>query len=211
MRKSGVEDLRRRVAKEAALLLYTMQEKEYKQAKLKAAKILGSRVLPSNLEVALELDRIAAEREGEERKRRLVEMRKEALRIMEALGRFHPRLVGSVWRGTARRNSDIDITVYTENPEEALDVLKSNGFQITRTEWQTITKNGEEKRYLHIYVASSTGNEAEIVVAPLQEMDARRKCEVYGDEITGLTIKQLKQVMKENPAQKFLPISEGLS
>ena len=211
MRKSGVEDLRRRVAKEAALLLYTMQEKEYKQAKLKAARILGSRALPSNLEVALELDRIAAEREGEERKRRLVEMRKEALRIMEALRRFHPRLVGSVWRGTARRNSDIDITVYTENPEEVIDVLKSNGFQITRTEWQTITKNGEEKRCLHVYVASSTGNEAEIVVAPLQEMDARRKCEVYGDEITGLTIKQLKQVMKENPAQKFLPISEGLS
>lgn len=207
MGKGDVEDLRRRVAREAALLLYTMQEKEYKQAKLKAAKILGVHVLPSNLEVAFELDQIAAEREGEERTRRLVEMRKEALRIMEALRRFHPRLVGSVWRGTARRNSDIDITVYAENPEEVLDALKSSGFQMARTEWQTVTKKGEEKHFLHIYVSSSTGNEAEIVAAPSQEMNARRKCEIYGDEVTGLTIKQLKHVLKENPTQKFLPFS----
>jgi len=204
------ERLRRRVAEEAALLLYSGQEKEYKQAKLKAAQILGARVLPSNLEVALELDRIAAEREGEEREQRLVQMRKEALRVMEALRRFHPKLVGSVWRGTARRNSDIDITVYAENPEEVLDVLKGSGFQITRTEWRTVARNGEEKRYLHIYISSSMGNEAEIVVASLQEMDAKRKCEVYGDEVTGLTVKQLKQVLKENPTRKFLPTSNKL-
>ena len=204
------ERLRRRVAEEAALLLYSGQEKEYKQAKLKAAQILGARVLPSNLEVALELDRIAAEREGEEREQRLVQMRKEALRVMEALRRFHPKLVGSVWRGTARRNSDIDITVYAENPEEVLDVLKGSGFQITRTEWRTVARNGEEKRYLHIYISLSMGNEAEIVVASLQEMDAKRKCEVYGDEVTGLTVKQLKQVLKENPTRKFLPTSNKL-
>ena len=52
-------DLKQRVAREAANLLYFGAEKEYKQAKNKAAQILGTNFLPSNLEVAVELDKIA--------------------------------------------------------------------------------------------------------------------------------------------------------
>ena len=204
MRKSGVEDLRRRVAKEAALLLYTMQEKEYKQAKLKAAKILGSRVLPSNLEVALELDRIAAEREGEERKRRLVEMREEALRIMEALRRFHPRLVGSVWRGTARRNSDIDITVFHSEPEKILKTLENFGYKPKRIERQSFVKKGMEKTSFHIFLTVSK-YEVEIVVKPEEEIEKVEFCEIYGDKITGLGIKELEKVLRNNPLKRFVP------
>jgi len=40
------------------------QKKEYKQAKMKAAKNCGVRIMPTNLEVALELDEIAEETEG---------------------------------------------------------------------------------------------------------------------------------------------------
>ena len=58
------EDLKRRVAREAATLLYFGAEKEYKQAKDKAAKTLGAHFLPSNREVALELDNVTEEQEG---------------------------------------------------------------------------------------------------------------------------------------------------
>jgi len=54
-------NLRRKVSKEAASLLYFGAEKEYKQAKLKAAKTFGVHFLPSNLEVAIEFDKIAEE------------------------------------------------------------------------------------------------------------------------------------------------------
>ena len=70
--------LRKRIAREAASLLYFGVEKEYKQAKLEAAKIVKSKFLPANLEVALELDKIAEENEGPARKERLIQMRKEA-------------------------------------------------------------------------------------------------------------------------------------
>ncbi|RJS86281.1 tRNA adenylyltransferase, partial [Candidatus Bathyarchaeota archaeon] len=76
------QPLRRRVAREAAFLIYTSQEKEYKQAKIRAAEILGARTLPSNREVAEELDAIAAELEGESRLERLIRMRREALEVM---------------------------------------------------------------------------------------------------------------------------------
>jgi hypothetical protein len=199
------QNLRKRIAREAALLLYTAQEKEYKQAKRKAAKILGARILPSNLEIALELDKIAQEREGEERAKRLIQMRKEALRIMETLANFNPKLVGSVWRGTAHHNSDIDISVPTDKPQKVLETLLKNGFKIEKTERQTITKNGKKKSSLHVYLTLPMGNKAEIVITSTQNKGKVWKCEIYGDKVTGLTINQLKQLLKENPTKKFLP------
>jgi predicted nucleotidyltransferase len=97
------------VAAEAARLLYTGAAEEYIQAKEMAAEGLGSKAVPSNYEVAVELDRLADEAEGGDRQRRLVEMRRTALRVMRSLSGFSPRLIGSVWRGVARRGSDIDL------------------------------------------------------------------------------------------------------
>ncbi|MDH5460241.1 MAG: hypothetical protein OEW71_04305, partial [Candidatus Bathyarchaeota archaeon] len=75
--------LRRKVAREAASLLYFGVEKEYKQAKLKAAKTFGVHFLPTNFEVAIEFDRISEEKEGAARQERLIQMRKEALKLMK--------------------------------------------------------------------------------------------------------------------------------
>jgi predicted nucleotidyltransferase len=119
--------LRRRVAREAALLLYSSQEKEYKQAKHKAAETLKTRILPSNREVAEELDRIAGERECTTRKKLLLRMRREAQEIMDALKDYSPRLVGSVWRGTARQNSDIDLLPRPQSGPESASKAKLQG------------------------------------------------------------------------------------
>lgn len=64
MIRNSQSDLKQKIAREAAILLYYGTEKEYKQAKLKAAETFRSRFLPSNLDVALELDNIAEETEG---------------------------------------------------------------------------------------------------------------------------------------------------
>lgn len=196
---------RKRVAQEAAGMLYTGQEKEYKQAKLRAAKILGVHVLPNNAEVAIELDRIAEEREGKTRQERLVQMRREALRIMRVLKNFGPILVGSVWRGTAHRNSDIDIATYAKNPQEIVSTLQKNNYPIKRTETQTVTKKGKKRQSFHIYVDFLSNNNAEIVVRSPEDICCQVRCEIYGDIVTGLTIKQLQMVLEENPKQKFLP------
>jgi len=125
--------LKQRVAKEAATLLYFGAQKEYKQAKDKATQTFGVHFLPSNLEVALELEKIAEENEGTERKERLIQMRKEALAAMQLLSGFCPVLIGSVWRGTIKQGSDIDIAVYADDPEEIVAVLRAEGVKISKT------------------------------------------------------------------------------
>lgn len=196
---------RKRVAREAAILLYTSQEKEYKQAKKRAAQTLGARVLPSNLEVAEELDKIAEEREGELRRERLLQMRREALQVMQPLKKFHPKLIGSVWRGTARQNSDIDIVAFSSAPKDVFAQLQKSNFRVVKTEWLAVTKRGRKESSFHIHLILPSGNEVEVVVRSPERISLSERCEIYGDIVTGLSFSQLKRVLEENPLRKFVP------
>lgn len=204
-------ELRRRVAREAANLLYIGAEKEYKQAKIRAAENLGVNILPSNLEVAMELDKIAEENEGATRQERLVKMRREALKLMKILEKYNPVLVGSVWRGTIHRNSDIDINVYHDHPEEVLATLEQADVQIVEKGWTTMTKGGGWQRVYRTLVRLQSNEEAEIIVRNPAEYGTREKCEVYGDIISGLTIHDLEKVLSKNPTQRFVPFSRRLN
>lgn len=198
-------DLKHRVVREAATLLYFGAEKEYKQAKQKAAQTFGVHFLPSNLEVALELDKIAEENEGTKRKERLVEMRREALDVMRLLVGFCPVLVGSVWRGTIKQGSDIDIAVYTEAPEEVVKILKAKGVKVSKTAWTTVNKQGATLESYHIYAETSAKHGLEIVARSREEAGKKRKCEIFGDELKGLSTKELEKVLANNPTQQFIP------
>ena len=198
-------DLKCRVAREAATLLYFGAEKEYKQAKVRAAQTLGSHFLPSNLEVALELDKIAEENEGAKRKERLIEMRKEALKIMKLLYDFYPVLIGSVWRGTIKQGSDIDIAVYADEPEVILEVLKAGDVRVLKTMRTTVNKRGSTTESFHIYAETLAKYGLEIVVRSREEAGKKRKCEIFGDEMKGLNTKELEKVIDENPTIQFIP------
>ena len=199
-------DLKCKIAREAATLLYFGFEKEYKQAKLKAAQTFGIHFLPTNLEVALELDKIAEENEGPARKERLIQMRKEALKIMKIFKTYCPLLIGSVWRGTIRQGSDIDIALYHDAPDEIVNLLKAKDFQTSKTEWTTVTKRGRTEISFHIHIETLNKQRIEIVVRSSEEASRKRKCEIFGDEIKGLNTQELEKLLKENPAQQFIPI-----
>lgn len=196
---------RHKIAKEAATLLYFGLEKEYKQAKLKAAANLGVHVLPTNLEVAIELDQVAQDNEGAARTERLIQMRTEALKIMKLLRAYCPVLIGSVWRGTIRRGSDIDISVYGDEPEKVVAILKEKGLKISHVERVTVAKHGKLASSFHIHALTWDGQNAEIVVRDAEEAGRKRVCETFGDEIRGLRVRELEKLLKENSAQRFIP------
>jgi len=206
LREKPPNTIKDRVAKEAAMLLYTQQEKEYKQAKQRAADTFGARTLPSNKNVAEELDKTADEIEGPARKERLAQMRKDALTVMVILGDYHPRLVGSTWRGTAHRNSDIDIEIFTSDHKAVLARLKQNGYAVQKSGWQAVTKGAETERAFHIYLVSVSLHEVELVVRSPEKLNEINKCEIYGDIIKGLDIHQLRRALLTHPVQKFVPM-----
>jgi predicted nucleotidyltransferase len=196
--------LRRRVAREAARLLYSGLSGEYKQAKEEAARRLGVTALPNNFEVAVELDRWASDVEGDDREKLRVDLRREALTVMRCLKDFHPRLIGSVWRGTARKGSDIDIEVFCHEREAVIKEVEKT-YHITGMKHVTKTDAGRTERYFHAHFNLPSGHEVEVAIKDLERLGERRTCEVYGDTIVGMTLPQLRKLLDENPQKRFIP------
>jgi predicted nucleotidyltransferase len=197
-------DPRGEVAREAARLLYTGAAEEYKQAKDQAARNLGVNAKPSNYEVALELDLLSDQMEGEERKRLLVTMRGHALALMRLLSEYDPVLTGSVWRGTARRGSDVDINVYSSDPGEVESKLRSAGYSVEGSKEEVFTQRGRTSRSTHIFVVLNEAK-GEVVVRPPEERGEPERCEIYGDTKKGLILAELEKLMKADPLRKFVP------
>jgi predicted nucleotidyltransferase len=195
---------REQVAREAARLLYNRTVKEYKDAKEMAASSLGTRALPSNFEVAEELDKITEEREGSIRLSRLMEMRQIALRVMNALKDNDPTLIGSVWRGTPRMGSDIDIVVYSENWREV--EKKLGEYLLVSAKPVEFTVNGVPLGAVHIEL-NIDEHSVEVVVRPPEDRDAYddERCETYGDAKKGLKLQELERLMRTDPLRRFIP------
>lgn len=197
--------MRQEVARVAAELLYTGTAKEYKQAKQMAAESLSTSSLPTNFEVALELDELADEVEGEQRMLRLMAMRRVSLELMEGLREFHPRLIGSVWRGTAHRNSDIDLVTYAQDKGHVLNALKKLGKDIIRDETKLYDEHGSSKTSDHIYTDAASEFGVEIVVRPLEDIEEIDICDIFGDPKRGLDLAQLRKILDEDALKKFIP------
>lgn len=187
------------------MLLYTGNAKEYMQAKIMATKKLGIKRYPSNYKIAIELDRIADELEGKERKELIIKMRKKALKLMRLLKEYSPRLTGSVWRGTARIGSDIDILVYAFDPSEIVQIIKKNNFRIIEKKWIKTDFHNSIKSFFNIRVAIDMDQESEITVRGMDDVEIIEKCEIYGDLRKGLSIEQLINILNKDALKKFVP------
>jgi predicted nucleotidyltransferase len=178
---------------------------EYKHAKEQAARDLGLTSMPSNYEVAIELDLIVEEHEGEERERLLKTMREVAISIMKDLVDYNPVLTGSVWRGTVRRGSDIDINVYSSEPNGVESLLVKKGYNLRESEEMKLVKGGRTIRSRHISIQLAEGLVAEVIVRPVEDMREEERCETYGDLKRGLKLPELEKLMRTDPLRKFVP------
>ena len=77
-------------------------------------------------------------------------MRKTALKIMQQLSPFNPRLIGSVSTGHIREGSDIDLHVFTDDLETLLRHLDNLGWQYDLDE-VAIKQGNKVQLYTHVY------------------------------------------------------------
>ena len=193
---------RRKVAEEAARLLYLGYANDYKDAKEQASKNLNLSFLPSNFEVAEHLDEIAELMEGEKRYENLVSMRKTALEIMTFLEKHKPKLIGSVWRGTVNKKSDIDITIYSDRKHRILEIVDEI-FGEVEVSRPTYFLGRQKITVTNIKTVINDYN-VEIVIRDTKD-EVIEYCEIYGDVKRGLTLAELGNVMGNNPLQRFVP------
>lgn len=189
---------RRQIAWEAARLMYQRRESEYYRAKMKAARhVCKGWVkpidLPSNAEIRDEIQAIARMHEGEHRFDNLREMRLEAMRLMQVLKRFRPRLIGSVLTGHVRQGSDIDIHLFSDSLEAVTGALDAEGM-VYELERKRVKKNGEERLFTHIHVRDRFP--FELTMYPSDKVHYVPKSSITGKAIERASIAELKQLLE---------------
>jgi len=122
-RRSNTNDIRmrQRLAVEAARIMAEEHLSDFYKAKQKAAARLGAtntRNLPRNDEIERALVEYQRLFRADSQPARLRRLRETALRAMELLARFNPRLVGPVLRGTADEHSEVTLHVFADTSEE---------------------------------------------------------------------------------------------
>jgi hypothetical protein len=150
---------RQEVAVEAARILATEGQRNYHQAKQKAAHRLGfsgRAGMPSNSEIESELKRYQALYGGDEHFDGIVELRRAALEAMKFFSRFRPKLAGPVLEGTADRHSRISIHVFCENAEEVISFLLARNIRFEQ-EARRIRWHDDSYRDLELVVIEADG------------------------------------------------------
>lgn len=147
--KQKIHQLRRRVAAEAARIMATEGQRNFRLAKQKAAERVGvsSRLaLPGNREVEEALIAYQGLYGGEAHNLHLSQLRRTALKVMRALEAYRPRLVGPVLEGTADRHSRISIHLFNDPPDDVALHLSERGLDFSYEERTIRWHNGNQHR-----------------------------------------------------------------
>ncbi len=115
------QQMRMRLAQEAAKVMIEAGSRDFAMAKRKAAEHLGAldtRQLPTNLEIEQALAEYQRLFRSEQQPQTLQKLREIAYQAMLFFQEFEPKLVGPVLSGTADTNTAITIHVFSDSIEE---------------------------------------------------------------------------------------------
>lgn len=189
--------LRRKIAWDAARLIYDRSETEYYQAKIKAARRVARgwvkpADLPRNVEIRDQVHALSRLYEGDARQQNLTDMRFEALHVMRLLERFRPRLVGSVLTGHIRAGSDIDLHVFSDSVDAVTRLLDAEGVPYD-VERKQIRKHGMARVYTHLHLRQRFPIELTVYAADQAHIVPR--CSITGGAMQRATRAELEALL----------------
>jgi hypothetical protein len=160
--------MREQLAHQAAKLMAEDGITDYTFAKRKAARQLGAadtKHLPSNQEVDDALLTYRALYQRDSHPNILRQLREEALRTMRLLASFHPYLTGSVLTGTAGPQSDINLTLFSDDAKAVLLFLLKHNIDFEEGSWKVRTAGRQETMPSYTLTMES-GAHIHVIVLP---------------------------------------------
>lgn len=194
-------DMRARVliAQEAARIILEEGLSDFGAAKRKAAQRLGmgaTRNLPRNLEIDEALQarqRLFSSGQEYEHLRALRRAAVEAMRLFEP---FEPRLVGSVLRGTTHLHSDVNLHVFTDNPEDVDFRLMNAGIPFRHTD-RAVRRRGVFETHPAVrFVAGEI--EIEAMVFPYDGLREAPASPVDGRPMQRANLREVERLLRED-------------
>ena len=194
------QQMRIRIAQEAARLMADHGIRDYYSAKHKAAAQLGvadTRNLPRNDEIEaarIEYQRLFSSRQQVQQLRYL---RHTALQAMQLLSTFNPRLVGPVLTGSAGKYDAVTLHLFADTAEEIAFVLMEKEIPF-RTDEYHLRLNGTEHSFPgYRFIADET--DIELIIFPTSGVRQAPLSPVDGKPMRRASRHKLEQLLKEDP------------
>jgi len=190
------QQMRIRIAQQAARLMAEDGVQDYAAAKRKAARQLGtpdSHSLPTNGEIEQELRSYQALYQRDEQRERLRFLRQQALAAMELLEPFDPRLTGSVLNGTATRHSDVNLHVFPENAKELEIFLLNRKMRYKYSEKRF--RFGNEIRMIPILILHEASAVIEVAIFSLDDLRRAPRAPVEGRPMDRAKLHQVRALL----------------
>ena len=177
------------IASAAARLMAEDGIADVHHAKRKAARQLGlpeHTAYPDNAEVEAQLRAYRSLYQEQAHPELLRAMRRSALRLLELLADYSPRLAGSVLDGTAGEHSRIDILLFADSAKEVEIFLLNHGIEFEHAE-------PRNERAEAVLVLATDTAEANLMIFPpqmervaMKQRDGRPRERIRADALRAL-------------------------
>ncbi len=190
------QQMRIRIAQQAARLMAEDGVQDYATAKRKAARQLGtpdSHSLPTNGEIEQALRGYQALYQRGEQSERLRFLRQQALVVMELLAPFDPRLTGSVLSGTATRHSDINLHVFPESAKALELFLLDRNLRYKCSEKRF--RFGNDVRMIPLLILHEADTVVEVAIFSLDDLRQAPRASIAGRSMDRAKRHQVKALL----------------
>ncbi|MFO7602942.1 MAG: hypothetical protein R6X06_03905 [Gammaproteobacteria bacterium] len=201
------QQMRYRLAQEAARIILESGLRDFRYAKQKAAEHLDAadtRNLPNNLEIEQAIEEYQRLFRAESQPRHLRRMRETALEAMQFFKDFSPRLVGPVASGSADEHSAVTLHLFADNLE-AIDMKLIDH----RIPYELISKRIHWRSDEYESIVAYTFYVDDVRIEALVFNDRQRQAPlspVDGRPYERLTLKNVEALLAtENPAALAVP------
>lgn len=165
------QQMRLRLAQEAARILIDSGSRDFALAKRKAAEHLSAhdtRQMPSNLEIEQAVAEYQRLFRSTSQPQHLKHLREAAYEAMQFFRDFDPRLVGPVLTGTADVNTAISLHVFTDTPEDITLLLMEKHIPFETGEKRMRVR---EDTYQNLPMVSflAQQNKIEVIIFPVSK------------------------------------------
>ena len=196
---SRTQELRRRIALEAARLMSEHGIRDFHLAKRKAAERLGAGddvALPKNSEVEDALREHQRLFQADEQPQRLQRLRETAHEAMRFFARFEPRLVGAVLDGTADKYSAVTLHLFSDAAEDVTAFLQEQAIPYEQQS-RRLRMSAEDAREFPVLLFSADDVAIDLTVLPRDAIRQAPLDRVDERPMRRATLATLEQLLNE--------------
>ena len=202
-RGRGDEHKRQRISVEAARIMAEEGVRDFQTAKRKAANRLGvddAHDLPTNEEIERALQQHLQLFRGKALGHDVHRLRQLALDAMRFLADFEPRLVGSVLSGTVAPETEIQLHLRADTPDDVDLFLREHGIAFRMME-RRVRFGGERQQLVPSYRFTADGVTVEVYVFRPQDMREAPLSPIDGRPMQRANVKDIEALLRQSIGQ----------